>query len=198
MRVALVLLLLAACERPSAEQPSWLVVELVPAPGVQPLNVEVYIAPADRAAFPVCVGVAGDPGTTTASLLLERSRDADATAPVGLIVTAHGELNGQAGTGKDFTCPGTFPPPLAPPQDLEVRFCAGETRRVVFHVGARCGCGTGAGGGGGAGGSGGAPGACCEATQLCGAGVSSTGLICGDSECCDRSIVDACIELDQP
>jgi hypothetical protein len=117
-----------------------------------------------------------------------------------LTITAYRELNGERGAGLDFGCPPTFPTPLAPPQDLEVRFCAGETRRVVFHVGASCGCGTGAGGGGGAGGSGsgGAPNACCDATQLCGAGISTTGNICGDAECCKRSIGDACIELDRP
>lgn len=206
MRAALLLLSMVACERQSSEQPSWVVVELVPAPAApsaEPLNAEVYIAPVDGQAVGVCVGVDGTAGTPTASLLLERARDADATAPVRLTITPYRELGNRMGApaGEAFTCPDPFPPPLAPPQDLEIRFCAGQTRRVVFHVAARCGCGGegGAGGaGGGAGGAGGSASTCCESTEICGAGISANGSVCGADECCTRLIDDACFDLLPP
>jgi hypothetical protein len=199
--------LLAACTKEEVQQPSWLVVELTRAPAAQALNVGVQITPQGREPFAVCVNVEGEPGATTASMLLERARDADASAPVGLVVTGYRELNGQLAPGQEFTCPPEFPPAVGEPQDLEVRFCAGATRRVVFNIGANCGCSSGVGGGGGGGaggagggatGAGGGTGPCCPSGQLCGAGISTTGSVCGEGECCKRSIGDACIELDTP
>jgi hypothetical protein len=231
MRRALApLFLLAACSPDAAPQPSWILVQLMPAAGAgeEPLNVRALLSPAGREPFSLCVGVAGTAGTTTASLLLERAADGDAAAPVTVEITPYRELNGSLGPGLEFTCPPAFPPAIEEPQTLELRFCPGQTRRVVFHLGAQCGCmtlggvggaGGGGGGTGGAGGMGGAagmggtggtagmggtggggggamPGNCCGLDRVCGAGVSTTGSVCGDNECCKRSIADACVELD--
>ncbi|MBI4951822.1 MAG: hypothetical protein HY908_07290 [Myxococcales bacterium] len=147
---------LAACSAKTLPSSSFVRIELVPVAGpTQPRNVEVVISPADGAALPVCVSIVGDAGKTAASLVLERAPDRDALIPVRVTVTPFGPVAGELGPGQEFTCPAVLPPALGPAQELDVAFCAGQARRVVFHVTAGCGCsGMGGSGGGGSGGTG--------------------------------------------
>ncbi|MCC6521028.1 MAG: hypothetical protein IT373_00060 [Polyangiaceae bacterium] len=168
---------MAACSAKTLPSSSFVRVELVPVAGpAQPRNVEVVITPADGAALPVCVSIVGEAGKTAASLVLERAPDRDAMIPVRVTVTPFGPVAGELGPGQEFTCPAVLPPALGPAQELDLAFCPGQARRVVFHVTAGCGCsGTGGSGGGGSGGSGGSGGIGAGGSGGVGTGGVATG-----------------------
>lgn len=167
-----------------ADNPSFLRIELIPAsqggPAPQAVLAEISNA---ASSTPLCINVTGKSGETTASFVLRRAPERDPTQRVYVKVTAFSSLSGQnnVGSGEEFACPSDFPAPVAAAQELSVDFCPGASRRIVFHVGAQCGC------------TDGGTGACdCEPGQTCSAGLSTMGNACAEGECCSSELSSAC------
>jgi hypothetical protein len=158
------------CGADEAKDPSFLLVELVPAAAASPRPgaalVEVLSGTARVARL--CVNVGGDAGDPAASFVLRRDADKSAAARISIEVTSFEFLKGAdtVEPGKEFACPEPpLPPAVGAVQRLSVDFCAAQSKRLVVHVGATCPCGGGvdagvdaSGGSGGAGGSGGGAG----------------------------------------
>ena len=165
---------LAACQeapRPS----SFLRLELVPSPDTSPLASRLVISRDGATLATLCVRIDGSTAASPASVVLERKADADASTPVTVEVTSYDAVAGfdTVGAGEEFPCPGTMPPVVGEPQRITLPLCAGAARAVSFHAGATCT-------------------AACSASQVCGAGLSSTGTECGATACCSGTLGDAC------
>jgi hypothetical protein len=134
----------------------------------------------------LCINIEGDQGTTTASFVLRRDAGKPAKDRISIEVTPFDNIDGQetVDPGKEFACPATLPPALDEAHMIFLDFCEAKTRSLVFHVGAIC-CN-------GAGGSGGSGACMCGAGFICGVGVTSTGKVCGPSDCCSQSISSSC------
>jgi len=213
----------AACGADPVQDPSYLLVELVPAISAmqKPAAAQVVVHSGDEIVATFCVNIDGAAGETAASFVLKREADKPADARITVEVTAYQALSGQsnAAVGKEFVCPGALPPALTPVQAVELDFCASQTRHLVFHVGADCGCSgdldggmddagmgdAGMGDGGAASDAGdagdmgdagdgdaGPPPCGCAAGFACGVGLSTSGQTCGPTACCTASISSAC------
>lgn len=207
--------LVTACGPETAANPSYLLVELVPAESAsaEPAAARVVVSGAAGDIATFCVRLGGD---TPASFVLERGAGKPASDRITVEVLAFAALSGQenAALGKEFACPATLPPALTGAQVIETDFCEAQTRRLVFHVGAVCACaeedagtgdaGTGDAGDAGAGDAGvsdagdaGVPDAgevpCgCAGGFTCGAGLTSAGQSCGPAMCCVTTLSAAC------
>jgi len=147
------------CSSDTPPSTSYLLVQLGPASNAvpKPRNALVLIEPEGMPSLPMCLNIEGTAGTVTASFVLSREPDRDASLPVKLTVTPYDAVAGSGEPGKDFACPPTMPPVVGPGQSITVAFCNAATRQLRFEVGAQCGC-AGAGGSGGAGAAGGSGG----------------------------------------
>lgn len=183
---ALSLLAYVGCSSDATQDPSYLRVELVPAITAAkiPRAVRVVIANESTNALieSLCIDIEGAQGTTTASFVLRRDVGKLATDRISIELTPFDALDGQdgVGPGKEFACPVTLPPAIGPTRKVSLDFCEAQTRTLVFHVNALC-CDNG--------------GCICDAGFVCGVGVADTGVACGPSTCCSKSIASAC-ELD--
>jgi hypothetical protein len=184
----------AACSSEASQDPSFIRVELIPAitAATIPRAVQVVIknAATDSAIASLCVNIEGTQGTPTASFILQRDAGKPATDRILVEVTPFDVIDGQGTveSGKEFACPAPLPSAVGDVRQIELDFCAGEARTLVFHVGAIC-CD-------GSGGAGGGAGMCtCAPGSVCGVGLASAGKVCGPGQCCDQSIPSAC-ELD--
>jgi hypothetical protein len=153
---------------------SFLRVELMPSPDTMPRASRVVISKGGATLATLCVRVDGSSQAAPASVVLERKATDDAATPVTIEVTSYDAVAGHdtVGPGEEFPCPGTLPPLVGDEQRLTLPLCAATSRAVSFHVGASCA----------------SP---CGASQVCGAGLSSTGAECAETTCCSATL-DAC------
>ena len=219
------LAVIAACGAKPAEDPSFLLVELDAFAGDlgTPHAARVALS-RDKAPVtsPFCVKLAKPGAATPASFVLRRDFGKDPRTRVTIVVTAFDALAGDAAVedGRELVCPPTLPPPLGEAQEVSVDFCDKKAEKLVFHVGATCGCGgngpiDGGAPDGGAHDGGvtdggvmdagtpdaGTPdaGACgCGPAQVCGAGLSPEGHSCFGGECCASDVSTACALLPAP
>jgi hypothetical protein len=186
-------LIALGCGAEAAKDPSYLLVEIVPADTApnppKAARVVVTNATTDAEIASLCINTTGEPGKPVASFVLKRDVDKPATDRITIKVFAYDSLGGldTVDPGKDFVCPGTLPPPLvAEPQSITVDFCEAQTRRLVVHLAAVCGCADADAGAADAGACG------CGAGTTCGVGVSTSGKVCDSSSCCAEVISSAC------
>ncbi len=184
----------AGCASEPQKDPSYLLIELVPALTASQVPKAVRIVISNEATSALiaslCVNIEGTQGTASASFVLRRDVGKPAADRISVEVTAFDTIAGleTVDPGKEFACPGTLPPELGEKRKVSLDFCEAEARTLVFHVGALC-CD---GGGGGAGGSG----TCgCVPGFVCGVGLTSAGKACGPSECCSESISSCALDI---
>lgn len=199
--------LVSACGSDVAEDPSYLLVELVPVESpAKPGAARIVVTKGTTEIAALCVNLAGD---GPASFVLKRDAGKPASDRINIEVLSFASLKGQenAGPGKEFVCPPSLPPVLGDVQTIDVDFCEAQTRKLVFHVGSVCGCEDGDAGTGDdagdasiddAGGSDGGdvdagPSSCgCASGFSCGVGLTTTGQTCAPSTCCGTRLSSAC------
>lgn len=179
------LLAVPGCGTSEAQDPSYLLVELIPAESASkaPQAARVQISNETTVLTTLCVNIGGPAGEPAASFVLRRDLGKPAEDRIAIEVSGYEAVSGQdtVDTGKEFACPSTLPAPVGPPQIIGVDFCASESRRLSFHVGAECGCGVDGGAGCG-----------CAMDETCGAGLTTEGKDCAETACCKRDVSSAC------
>ncbi|MDC3958348.1 hypothetical protein [Polyangium jinanense] len=199
-------MLVSACGSDVTGDPSYLLVELAPVESpAKPGAARVVVTKGTAEIAALCVNLAGD---NPASFVLKRDAGKPATDRINIEVLSFATLKGQenAGPGKEFACPPTLPPTLGDVQTIDVDFCEGQTRKLVFQVGSVCGCeDADAGPGDDAGDAGesdagesdggdvdAGPSCGCAPGFSCGVGLTTTGATCAPSTCCGAKLSSAC------
>ncbi len=193
LAAALGLLVGAGCGSEEVSDPSYLLVQLVPAASAptKPGAARVVISAGGAEVAALCVNVTGEAGKPTASFVLKRDASKAASARITVTATSFELLKGQdtSQPGEEFACPAPpLPAALGQAQELSVDFCEAQSRKLVVHLGSVCPCAPAADAG--AGGSGASCG--CGEAQTCGAGISTDGRPCDDAMCCSRDVSAAC------